>query len=299
MHSRIVRGCLSAFVMFALGGATLRCSSDRAEFTTPEEAGPPGPLVEMTPDASEDAPTVANEECGGNEIKQIFVVSRDPDAIYRFDPDALSFTLLGYLDCPASSAFSMAIDRRGIAWIVFRGGTLVNVRLDTLECHEVLLNSVTTELPFVFGMGFAADDSLEHESLFLITDSLYRVDRTTRQTTRLGQTTLAGGAELTGTGDGQLYGYSTYNGVIAHLDKTSGASIESYRTSVLDQNELALAQWAGDFWLFTGALTSGRLVDKVTRYSPVTGESKEVLSDTGIHAIGAGASTCAPSKPVR
>jgi hypothetical protein len=299
MLSRIVRGCLSALAIFALGGATLRCSSERPEFATPEDAGPLVPLIPTTPDASDDAPSRASEDCAGSEIRQIFALSRNPDAIYRFDPEALTFTLLGYLDCPVSSTFSMAIDRRGIAWILFGSGVLVNVRLDTLQCTEVLLNSVSSQPPQLFGMGFAADDSPAHESLFLMNDSLYRVDRATRDTTRVGQTTLPGVAELTGTDDGQLYAYATENGVIAHLDKTTGASIKSYRTSVVDQGLLALAQWGGDFWLFTGERSSGVVVNKVTRFSPLTGESKEVLSDTGIHILGAGSSTCAPSKPVK
>jgi hypothetical protein len=304
MLSRIVGGCLSALAIFALGGATLRCSSERPEFATPEDAGPPAPLVPTTPDASGDAPSPAPEDCAGSEIKQIFALARNPDAIYRFDPEALTFTLLGYLDCPISGAYSMAIDRRGIAWILLGSGAmLVNVRLDTLQCTEVLLNSVTSQPPRMFGMGFAADNSPAHESLFLIDSldaSLYRVDRTTRDTTRIGATSLPGIAELTGTDDGQLYSYATENGVIAHLDKTTGASIKSYRTSVVDQGELAFAQWGGDFWLFTGARSSGGImVDNVTRFSPATGESTEVLSNTGIHVLGAGSSTCAPSKPVQ
>jgi len=307
MLSRIVRGCLSSLALFALGGATLRCSSERPEFSTPEDAGAPAPLVPTTADASDDAPGDASsplpEDCVGSEIKQIFALSRYPDALYRFDPEALTFTLLGYLDCPSSGTFSMAVDRRGIAWILFRSGVLVNVRLDTLQCTEVILNSMPSQLPsvFQFGMAFAADDSPAHESLFLIQDSLYRVDRTTRDMTRVGPTSLPGRAELTGTDDGQLYGYATSNGVIAHLDKSTAGSIESYRTSVVGQSEFAFAQWGGDFWLFSGERSqpSGRTVANVTRFSPVTGESKEVLSDTGIHIVGAGSSTCAPSKPVQ
>ncbi len=300
MLSRIVRGCLSALAIFALGGATLRCSSERPEFARPAaDAEPPPPLVPTTPDASDDAPNPASEDCAGSEIKQIFALSRNPDALYRFDPEALTFTLLGYLDCPVSGTFSMAIDRRGIAWIVFGSGVLVNVRLDTLKCTEVLLNTVSAQPPNVFGMAFVADDSPAHESLFLLNDSLYRVDRTTRDTARVGSTSLPGVAELTGTDDGQLYGYSGESGVIAQLDKTTGTSIKSYRTPLIDQGVLALAQWGGDFWLFTGVRSSGILVDRVTRFSPATGEFKEVLSNTGIHILGAGSSTCAPSKPVQ
>jgi hypothetical protein len=299
MFSRTVHGGLSALAIFALAGATLRCSSERTEFETPEDAGPQAPLVTPAPDASGDGESPEPEECGGTEIKQIFVLSRAPDAVYRFDPETLTFTLLGYLDCPVSSTFSMAIDRRGVAWILFSGGTLVNVRLDTMKCTEVVLNSISAQPPPLFGMAFAADDSPARESLYLIRDSLYRVDPTTRDTTRVGTTSLIGSAELTGAGNGQLYGYVTESGLIAQLDTTTAKSLTTYRTSVLDQGHLAVAQWGGDFWLFTGARTSGVVIDTVNRFSPATGETKLVLNDTGIKVVGAGSSTCAPFKPVQ
>ena len=40
-----------------------------------------------------------DQECTG-ENKQIYVLTRFPDAIYRFDPASLTFALVGKLHCP-------------------------------------------------------------------------------------------------------------------------------------------------------------------------------------------------------
>ena len=69
-------------------------------------------------------------------------------------------------------------------------------------------------------MGFTKDDSSTGESLFIHTRDLFRVDPTTRDVSLVGRTSIPDLAELTGTGDGKLFGYTPNNGVIARFDKT-------------------------------------------------------------------------------
>ncbi|MDF2697180.1 MAG: hypothetical protein K0S65_5563, partial [Labilithrix sp.] len=293
-----IRQRLSALAILALAATAVQCSSSRAEFEGPRDAGPSGDLIsppEAGPDG--DASTSPPEECTG-ENKQIYVITPSPPAIHRFNPETLTFALVGYLDCPATSAGlsanSMAIDRKGVAWVGFRGGSVAQLRLDTFECKEITIRNQPTDLT-VFGMAFAKDDSITGETLYLYNRFLFKVDPATRELGVIGEPGLGTDGELTGTGDGQLYGFAPLSGVVAHFDKSTAKPLESYRTSALDLNEFAFAQWGGDFWLFTRP--QGRATGIVTRFSPATGESKIVVADTGIRIIGAGSSTCAPYEP--
>lgn len=288
-----------AAVAFAAFAATaVQCSSNRDHFDEVHDAGQAGQFV-APPDAADadadaDAADPIPKECAG-ENTQLYVVSPYPDALYRFDPATLTFTRIGYLDCLHTGVFSMAVDRRGVAWVLFSTGQMANVRLDNLHCTDVPLIDKPEDLN-LFGMGFAKDSSATGESLFLHQRRLLRVDPTTRKVAPVGQPGGLGGAELTGTGDGQLFAYWPYNGTIAHLDKETGASLKVFRTSAVDANDWAFAQWGGDFWIFTRRDPSASAT--VTRFSPATGESKVVIEDTGMRIVGAGSSTCAPSKPV-
>jgi hypothetical protein len=189
----------------------------------------------------------------------------------------------------------MAIDRHGVAWVLFSSGVLVNVDLHDFRCTEVLVRGLPPNVA-LFGMAFAKDDTQTGESLYVLNSDLMRIDPITHDATVRGRTKMPGWGELTGTGDGQLYGYSPYNGVILHFDKSNGASLKDYRTSALDANDWAFAQWGGDFWIF-------KRVDpakgaSVYRYSPKTDETTLVLENGPVRVIGAGSSTCAPFQPV-
>ena len=298
MSRRVFHRSITAIAILALASVAVHCSSDRADFAPPPpEAGPPAPFTEP-PEAGADVeagPPKTDEdvECSGA-TTNVYVMARNPDAIHRFDPVTLTFTRVGILDCPASEAFSMAVDRRGRAWILFNSGKMFHVRLDDLRCQEVVLQNRGPELS-VFGMGFAKNDSGEGETLFVSANSkLSKIDPSTLVVSEIGPS-LGNVAELTGTGDNQLYGFTPYNGVVAHLDKTTGKTLEIHRTSAVSARNWAFAQWGGDFWIFTRDLTSS--TSSVTRYSPETKESSVVVPDAGIRIVGAGVSTCAPYKP--
>lgn len=298
MFRRVLHGGLTAIAILALASVAVHCSSDRADFVPPPpDAGPPAPFAEPPeagPDAEAGPPkTDEDVECAGA-TTNVYVMARNPDAIHRFDPVTLTFTRLGTLDCPASDSFSMAVDRRGKAWVLFNSGKLFHVRLSDLHCQEVVLQNRGRELS-VFGMGFAKNDTGDGETLFISANSkLSKVDPSTLVVSEIGPS-LGNIAELTGTGDNQLYGFTPYNGVVARLDKATGKSLEIHRTSAVTSGNWAFAQWGGDFWIFTRDATSP--TSSVTRYSPATKASDVVVPDAGIRIVGAGVSTCAPYEP--
>ncbi|OJY31341.1 MAG: hypothetical protein BGO98_14780 [Myxococcales bacterium 68-20] len=273
----------------------IHCSSSRTVFESGPDASdvPPEPFIEPL-EASVDAGRVEVECTGTN--SQIYVLSSNPAAIHRFDPETLTFTRLGYLDCPATSPFSMAVDRFNNAWVNFHAGKLAKVRLDDLHC-ELLDFRNPPNGSWTFGMGFARNDDGKGETLFLSSSELFDLDSKTLEVSRVGSMNVFGMPELTGTGDGRLYGFTPDNGVVTRIDKSTGATIETHRTSAVEAGDWAFAQWGGDFWLFT---RNGRQASSmVTRYSPETRASVVAVEDSGIVIRGAGSSTCAPFKPVQ
>ncbi|MBN9163845.1 MAG: hypothetical protein BGO98_26895 [Myxococcales bacterium 68-20] len=284
-----------SLVLAVMMTAFVACTSDRAAYIDPPsyaDAGPPESAF-VSPEAGTGDAGPHEVECAGGE-DFVYVLSKGPDAIHRFEPKTLAFSRLGYLQCPDSGTFSMAIDRYDTAWILYTSGRLFKVRLDDLRCDEIVLRGRTPEL-FLFGMGFSKNDSGDGETLYLGQDGLWKVDTKTLEVGRVGATELGYTFELTGTGDGQLYGYASLNGTVLHIDKTSGQTLERHRTPAIGSS-WAFAQWGGDFWLF---VTSGMARSSVTRYSPTMKTSTVVIEDSGIEIVGAGSSTCVPYKPVQ
>ena len=227
------------------------------------------------------------------ETKQIYVVATDK-TLYRFYPDTLVFTRIGVLGCPTTAGtFSMAIDRRGTAWVEYTDGRLYAVNTTNATCMPTAFVPGQTGFT-TFGMGYAKNgDTANGETLYVAGSGLAALDTKTFQLDFLGSLTF-GRTELTGL-DTSLYAFSVGSGVVAGLNKTTGSTETTYRTSATDaDNAFAFAQWGGDFWLFTGSDHT-----TVTRYSPITDVSTVMVPDTGMLIVGAGSSTCAPTKTPR
>lgn len=260
---------------------------DAGTDAAPEDAAPA--LGFQTDAAPPPPPPYA--ECA-EEVQQIFVVATDK-ALYRFYPDKLQFVRIGQLDCPSSAGtFSMAVDRRGIAYVEFTDGRLFAVDTSTAACKPTAFQPAQPGFA-TFGMGYAKNDDDAGETLFASGSGLGKIDTSTFQLGFVGSLAL-GRTELTGRGN-ELFAFSVANGVVAKLDKQTAATKESYRTSAIEEQAgFAFAHWGGDFWLFTGTSTSS-----VTRFSPKTGDSTVVVPDAGMEIVGAGSSTCAPIAPPR
>ena len=111
---------------------------------------------------------------------------------------------------------------------------------------------------------------------------------------------LAGqGAELTGTGDGRLFGFFTTQpfATLAQIDKASGATMANQSLNGVNTGfDWAVSFWGGDFWFYT---SPGGIPSTVTRKQTSTdGSIATAKQDVGgFRIVGAGVSTCAPTTP--
>ena len=115
---------------------------------------------------------------------------------------------------------------------------------------------------------------------------------------------LAGrSAELTGTGDGKLYGFfTTIPAQVAEISKGTGEILNKQELpGVAAGNAWAFSFYGGDFYIYTAASASSSGPpeaspgSKVTRDRPSTNTVEVVKQSTGFKIVGAGVSTCAPT----
>ena len=243
-----------------------------------------------------------------------YVVSAEGD-LYSFEPEALSFHRIGKLNCPAglgTNPNSMAVDRAGVAWINYTDGGLYKASTRDASCS-------LAELPVGqhgfgnFGMAFVSTGAdLTDETLFVWggfswafqrdpTDDrgegLARIQRSGGVLTPIGRDPgLLGSmrADLTGTGDGRLYGFfATRPATLGEIDVGSGA-VRDVRVldDIVTGSAWAFSAWGGSFWLYWAPI--GRS-SRVSRLDP-DGTTHEVLRDVGFRIVGAGVSTCAPTR---
>ena len=251
----------------------------------------------------EDAPPIPPPDlCQDAGITYIYVVTRENE-LQHFYPPTRSFASNGALSCPAGGTpFSMAVDRAGIAYVLFSDNTLTRVDPAAMSCTDTGFATMQPGFDMNFGMGYSADTTGPGETLYVAAagapDQLAQVDTTTFGLSVLGTFSSAiGEAELTGTGDGKLYAFGIDNGTgsthLAEIDKTNAAVLSDVTLpiSAVGISAWAFAFWGGKFYFFTAVGAAGTTVSE---YDPVTGafDPSYATSDQGI--VGAGVSTCAP-----
>ena len=292
------------FLLFSCGSRTGLFDDATATRLAPDATVlPDGRVIPTIDSAAADAPPF----CGDASTTLVYVVT-NADEVLRFDPGAATFTPIGTLACPdPQHPFSMAVDHRGIAYVLYSGGgsgsALYRVSLSTARCEATSFLPRTDGFAS-FGMGFAADDSDAGESLYVASDDtagggeLGRIDVGNFRLTDVGRfSPSVNRAELTGTGDGRLFAfYAKANGTssaIAQIDKASGLVIAEDELPGIDQGTAwAFAFWGGDFYLFTAPQASSSIV---TRFRPSDGSLTQIATYPD-HIVGAGVSTCAPQK---
>lgn len=237
-----------------------------------------------------------------------YVVSKEND-LYTFDPQALTFTKVGRLDCPtAGNPTSMAIDRTGTAWVNYADGSLFKVSTKDASCAAT--SFAKNQKGFLkFGMAFATNGPNPTEETLYISGlvdpdgkGFGKIDLGTLTITMLGDysNNLAKkAAEMTGTGDGHLYGFFTTQpqATLAEINRENGAtSNEKSLAGVSVGNAFAQTFWGGDFWFYTAEGTSPSKVTQLRASG--NGEIAVVVPDVGgFRIVGAGVSTCAPLTP--
>ncbi|MEO7097568.1 MAG: hypothetical protein ABI175_30180 [Polyangiales bacterium] len=244
---------------------------------------------------------VGPEECP-EELKQVYVVTTSNELL-RFDPATLVFTKIGNVSCPDtgfSTPFSMAVDRKGTAWVLFNDGHMFHVSTKDASCKAT--SFVTGQAGFdTFGMAFDADAPGSTSETLYVADyeakGIAKIDTTSLKLTFVGDYGGAspGAGELTGRGDARLFAF--FNDIptrVAEIDRTSGNVMASKTVPGLTVGSgWAFAHWGGDFWLFTAP--TGK--SQVTQFTFETGTAKTVKTGLGYVIVGAGVSTCAPTVP--
>lgn len=299
----------------ALSVASAGCSSSssRQGFdgsdppqTPPSEAGAPPPSL-----GNVDKDAAAADGCS-DDAKLVYVLSLEGD-LYSFAPAAKQFTKVGPLNCKSGSTtfipISMAIDRKAVAWVNMRPDdpsatedTLFKVDTKTAACTE------TNVRGDVGGMGFSTDEgTTDKETLFVTTagssfttGALATIDFTAGKVVTIGDFQGAEVGELTGTGDGRLYGFVPSPPMsLVQLDKkTATASNPVALDGVLAPVSpmYAFSFWGGDFYFYTADSTSASKTTTVARYRPSDGSlDAKYMTNIGFHIVGAGVSTCAPT----
>ena len=253
----------------------------------------------------------ANNQAGCSDAAKLVYVVSDSNELFSFAPDKVAFTKIGQLNCPSGGATpnSMAVDRSGTAWVNFSDGGLFKVSTADASCTATTYEKGQQGFTR-FGMAFATHSATSQaETLYVVGiegtlagKGLGKIDLSTMTLTKLGDFSgnLRGqGAELTGTGEGRLFGFFTTqpDATLAQIDKVNGGTTgDADLKGVNTGNAWAFSFWGGDFWFYT---SEGQTPSTVTRKQTSTdGSLSTAKADVGgFRIVGAGVSTCAPTTP--
>jgi hypothetical protein len=292
-------------------GATRNDSMRRTAAGAGAPAMPPAvdqPLMPMVlqPVMTPGAMTGRDADCAAA-AKLVCVLDQN-GTLSSFRPDTLQFTDIGKLACESGgSPYSMSVDRRGTAWVVYTSGQMYKVSTTDVHCEPVARQAgaagfSTFGMSFVAVGGQAGNDQLfiagmrSFDQSFDLMAALGVIDPTSAGTTRLGA--LDGvQPELTGTGDGKLWAFFPQSAppLLNRLDTKTAATLESHPLNAITSGSplaWAIAFWGGDFWVFLQlpAATSTVVYDVDGKtFTPRT-----AIADSGRSIVGAGVSTCAP-----
>ena len=261
-------------------------TDDEPEEETPDEEEEETPEEEPAPE----------DDCEDTS-ELIYVVERDNDTLMLFDPQTVSFTALGALECDYwSRPASMGIARDGVGLVRYADDSVYEVDLETLACTPV---DYSRPGDFdSFGMGFATERAgTWRDHLFVADrDTLARFDRNTHEITPVG--TMPSQSELTGNAAGELWAFLPleHPAALVELDQTNGRELQYLSLpgfpDASNLDAFAFAAWDGEFWLFVRTYGMGNSTDvyRVTASGELILERERV----GFDVVGAGVSTCAP-----
>ena len=254
-----------------------------------------------TLDDASDAGGTAND-CDPK-TQKVYLLTKSYQLL-AYAPAEKQINVIGTLNCPAEYAttpFSMAVDRKGVAWVMYSSGELFVVSTTTAQCAKVPFVPGTAGL-IECGMGFVADaPGSSDETLFLANPKgqLGTIDTKTFGGKVLGKIGLSPGwPELTGTGLGELWGFfpQTSPATVAQIDKQSGAIVKSQPLTGLSMSGVtnwAFAHWGGRYLMFFQSQKDPST--NVFVYDPADGTYGMYHPSIGYPIVGAGVSICAPT----
>jgi len=254
------------------------------------------PQDPQDPDAPQDPNDPPDEDDCDHTSDLVYVIDRNDEALYLFDPTDQSFDLVGELDCTMwGTPGSMAVSRDGYAYVRYSDDSVYAVDLVTLDCSPTTFAAGFGS----FGMGYATDAAdTWRDALYIATStSLATLDTATWSASMVGG--VPSQAELTGNADGELWAFLPLEipAELVQLDKDSSQILHRHTLNgfpnPLDIDTFAFANWGGEFWLFVRTYGMGQSTD-VYRVD-ANGNMTLAAPDTGMDVVGAGVSTCAPT----
>lgn len=270
---------------------------DTVSDTSPADTSVPDTFTPDTSRPDADTPDALDDGCS-EKLRFIYVIGKDK-SLYQFDPYTAEFTLVGEVDCGEFSdttPSSMAMSTLGVALINYSDSSLQTVDIDDAACVESEWTPGTGGFNR-FGMGYVADRVGGTETLYISNATrLASVNTTTWETTDIGA--LPSQSELSGTGNGELWGFFPLESPpqLLQIDRTNGNILNSFDLPPLPPNldTFAFTAWGGEFYIFYRLSGLGETTT-VYRFSRVTEELELVVEDSGINVVGAGVSICAPT----
>jgi hypothetical protein len=277
----------------------------------PFDTGDAGGPAEDSPSSMPDAQLVteAGQDTGAGDCyagtEKIYLVGSKSELV-SFDPQTMNATKLGTIACQGNTAtpMSMAVDRKAQAWVEMSDGKIFKVDIPTRACSDTGYVANQNGIKN-FGMAFALDQPMGMTETLYISDAagtgLGKIDTTTMKLDFIGpyDPPYMAPGELTGRGDGKLFGFFVQIPVtIAGIDKSNAKVLTFDIPSPANVgSSWAFAAWGGAFWIFTTKPGMPGTTSHVDKYDPNTMAIATVKNDVGIEVVGAGVSTCAPFGP--
>lgn len=299
----------SIITVAACGARTGLRVDERQEDAGPEplDAGPDIRDAAEEPDAVDPFPDVSVVDCQDAGITYIYLISSENELL-RFYPPDLSLTTIGTIDCPsASQPFSMAVDRQGVAYVLFADGEIFRVSTLTASCKPTSFVSDPGLFSVNFGMGFSANENDQGETLFIAgadlgnpgaTSTLGTIDPSKFKLSPIAPLSKPiGNPELTGTGDARLFAFGP-DAPLSHFAEIDKATAQVKSDVLIDLQQTSISAWAfafwgGDFYFFSSEQQGLSVVHK---YTPGGSTTPPAVAQIGLTIVGAGVSTCAPSE---
>jgi len=266
---------------------------------------------------------------GCSAASQLVYVLSSTNDIYSFDPPTQTFAKISTLQCSPPNGMtpnSMAVDREGNAWVNYvasngfsgeaTSGAIYKVVIATGACTATNISLQSGW--YQVGMGYSTVSATDTTDTLYVTATnggagcqgggllggssknagLGSIDTDAGTLTPIGpfSGSLAGqSAELTGTGDGRLYGFFVLSPVeVAQINKGSGATSNAISVAgVPCPSAWAFSFWGGDFYLYTSP--DGITPSTVTHYATGDGGIDTTYATASFVIVGAGVSTCAPT----
>ncbi len=215
-----------------------------------------------------------------------------------FHPDTLTFQDIAVLACTdQGEPFSMNVDQNGVAWVLYNDDELFEVDTRTGACSPTSYQPGQQGFS-LFGMGSVFNESTGEDTLY-IAGFAYTSSPQDLGTISFPDLTVSvvgplalGSAELAGTGDGELWGFSPAQqagvATLAQIDPATGNILTSIEyPDLLASGGWAMKFYGGSFWIFIGS--SVFAVDRATLTLTTA-----IPAGSNRDIVGAGVSTCAP-----